>query len=260
MPVKFDVDDGIASVTLSRPDALNALDLEMMDALVDAWDRIERDDSISVAILKGDGDRAFCAGADLKALVPQITSGGVQQAVAADGNVFLKLLLSKPVVAAIRGVCVAGGTELIQATDIRVASQDAVFGLPEVKWALMPGGGSTVRLPRQIPYCKAMEMLLTGDFIDAAEAYRIGLVNAVVPSSEVDSKAEEYARRIAANGPVAVRAVKRSALETWGMALTDAFRIEAELAAGVFASDDAKEGPKAFAEKRAPNFTGRTSR
>jgi enoyl-CoA hydratase len=255
--LRFDIDGGIATVMLSNPETLNALDLETMQALADAWQRIEADDSIRVAILTGEGERAFCAGADLKTLLPKILAGGVQEAVGPEGPVFAKFLLSKPVIAAVRGICVAGGTELLQVADIRVASEDARFGLAEARWALFPAGGSTVRLPRQIPYCRAMEMLLTGSQVSAQEALQMGLVNRVVPTAEVDRVAREYAERILANGPLAVRAIKRAVLSAYGLPLREAFKVEAEIAQEIFRTEDAREGPRAFSEKRSPVFTGR---
>jgi enoyl-CoA hydratase len=142
------------------------------------------------------------------------------------------------------------------ATDLRIAAEHASFGLQEVKWALIPAGGSMVRLPRQIPYCQAMEILLTGNRIDAHEAHRIGLVNHVLPAGQIMTKAEELAATIVANGPLAVRAIKEAAVKSSGGSLDDGFAIENRLAKVVFSSDDAKEGPRAFMEKRKPNFKG----
>ncbi|HEY8545281.1 MAG TPA: enoyl-CoA hydratase/isomerase family protein, partial [Acidimicrobiales bacterium] len=184
MNVTCEVTDRIAVVTLSDPATHNALDEAGVQGLAEAWTRIRDDDEILVAVLRGDGDRAFSSGANLKTLLPVLTAGGLPEIVAPDGPVFAKFVLAKPVVAAVRGICVAGGTELLQATDIRIASHDARFGLPEPRWGLLPVGGSTVRLARQIPYCHAMELLLTGDMIDAETALRIGLVNRLVDSAE----------------------------------------------------------------------------
>ncbi len=257
MTVTCEVEDRIATVTLSDPATHNALDEAGVRGLGEAWARIRDDDEILVAVLRGDGDRAFSSGANLKTLLPILTDGGLPEIVAPDGPVFAKFVLPKPVVAAVRGICVAGGTELLQATDIRIASHDAVFGLPEPRWGLLPVGGSTVRLARQIPYCHAMEMLLTGELIDAETALRIGLVNRLVDSAEVDGQAREVARKITRNGPVAVQAIKRAVLESWGLPLGDAFAVESAAGRRVFASVDAVEGPLAFTEKRAPRFEGR---
>src|SRR5208337_4174781 len=165
--------------------------------------------------------------------------------------------MDKPVISAVNGFCIAGGMELIQATDLRVAAENASFGLQEVKWAIIPAAGSLARLQRQIPYCKAMEILLTGNRIDANEAYRIGLVNYVMPPDKVMEKAEELAATIAQNGPLAVRKIKEAVERCSGMPYKEAFRIENEIARDVMRSEDAKEGPRAFMEKRKPNYKGR---
>jgi enoyl-CoA hydratase len=162
--------------------------------------------------------------------------------------------LSKPLIAAVEGPAIAGGTEILQACDIRVAGQSARFGVSEARWGLFPLGGSAVRLPRQIPYTLAADLLLTGRHIRAAEALAMGLIGHVVPDGQALAKAVEIADAIAANGPVAVRAILATMRETEGMAENDAFAIEAKLGASVFATDDAREGPRAFAEKRRPEF------
>lgn len=258
MPVVYERDGAIARITISNPAALNALDYDMVQQLVSVWHTLEEDDDAVVAVLTGDGDKAFCSGADLKTLLPQITSGGLEdEIIGPTGGTFAKFLITKPIVAAVRGVCVAGGTELLQATDIRIASEDAKFGLPEPRWALFPAGGSTVRLPRQIPYCRAMEILLTGDFITADEALRMGLINRVLPSAEVMDAAYAVAERIAANGRIAVQAIKHSVLETSGVPLPEAYAIEARHSRRALSTEDSVEGPLAFSEKRKPRFTGR---
>jgi enoyl-CoA hydratase len=164
---------------------------------------------------------------------------------------------SKPLIAAVEGSCIAGGTEILQATDIRIAGRSARFGISEARWGLFPLGGSTVRLRRQIPHCQAMEMLLTGDHYPADQACAMGLVNRVVADGEALADARRVAGRIAANGPLAVRAIKRSVQETESLPEAEALRVELEIGLGVFASEDAREGPRAFAEKRPPEFTGR---
>ena len=165
--------------------------------------------------------------------------------------------LDKPIIAAVNGFCIAGGMELIQATDLRVASENASFGLQEVKWAIIPAAGSLARLQRQMPYCKAMEILLIGNRIDAQEAWRLGLINYVVPQAQLMAKAEELAAAIAANGPLAVRKIKEAVRRCSGRPLEEAFKIENECAREVMKSEDAKEGPRAFMEKRQPNYKGR---
>ena len=163
----------------------------------------------------------------------------------------------KPIIAAVNGAALAGGMEILQATDIRVAGESARFGVSEARWGLFPLGGSAVRLPRQIPYTIAADLLLTGRHITAAEALEIGLIGRVVPDGQALAKALEIAETIAANGPVAVRAILRAIRETEGMPENDAFAVEAKIGMEVFRSEDAKEGPRAFAEKRRPQFQDR---
>jgi len=241
-------------VTMNRPQARNAFSSSMLALMREAWDRVDADSDIRVCVLTGAGG-AFCAGADLKAMTsdhPGSKLGDV------DLSVIEPLLkgrrLTKPLIAAVEGPAIAGGTEILQAADIRVAGESARFGVSEARWGLFPLGGSAVRLARQIPYTLAAELLLTGRHVTAAEALSIGLIGHVVPDGQALDKALEIAAAIAANGPVAVRAVLRTLRETEGLAENDAFAIEAKIGAAVFASDDAKEGPRAFAEKRRPQF------
>jgi enoyl-CoA hydratase len=207
-------------------------------------------------VLTGAGG-AFCAGADMKAMSrahPGDSTDGW------DASVIEPLLkgrrLTKPLIAAVEGAAVAGGTEILQAADIRVAGESARFGVPEARWGLFPLGGSAVRLPRQIPYTAAADLLLTGRQISAAEAREIGLIGRVVPDGQALATALEIAAKIAANGPVAVRAILRAIRETEGLPEAEAFAVEARIGMAVFASEDAKEGPRAFAEKREPVFRG----
>jgi enoyl-CoA hydratase len=248
-------------VTMNRPEAKNALSPEMLVGLADAWDRIDADDSIRVAILTGAGG-GFCAGADLKAMNDaQNTSDAAQRMRSETGLAWKALLrnhrLAKPLIAAVEGYAVAGGTEILQATDIRVAGESAKFGVVEVTRALFPVGGSTVRLRRQIGYTNAMELLLTGDTITAAEAERIGLIGRVVPDGTALSTALEIAAKIAANGPLAVRAIKRSVQETEGLPEPEALKLELEIGLPIFGTADAREGTLAFKEKRPPHYEGR---
>jgi enoyl-CoA hydratase len=257
----------IARVTLNRPEVHNAMDAEVIVRLAEAWQDFAADDSLWVAIITGAGDKAFCSGADLRKLIP-LMGGSRQPEDEWDGR-FLenrKLMnaallrgfeLYKPIIAAINGFCLAGGTELIQATDIRVAAQHATFGLTEVKRAIVPGGGSMVRLPRQIPFCRAMEILLVGDSMSAEEAHRIGLVNYVVPAGKLMETAEDFARRIAENGPLAVRKIKETVLKALGLPPDEGYALEDEAVRFIIRTEDAREGPRAFAEKRSPNYTGR---
>jgi enoyl-CoA hydratase len=246
-------------VTLNRPQARNALSGPMLAIMRQAWDTVDNDPDIRVCVLTGAGG-TFCAGADLKSMT-RSHPGDTFEAGGWDPTVLEPLLkgrrLTKPLIAAVEGSAIAGGTELLQATDIRVAGESARFGVSEVRWGLFPMAGSAVRLARQIPYTVAAELLLTGRHITAAEALRIGLIGHVVPDGEALTKALELADLVAANGPVAVRAVLAVMRETEGLAENDAFKIEGRIGVEVFRSEDAKEGPRAFAEKRKPNFQDR---
>jgi enoyl-CoA hydratase len=246
-------------VTMNRPRARNALSGPMMELMRQAWDTVDGDPEIRVCVLTGAGG-AFCAGADLKAMTSS-HPGDRFQGGDLDVSVIEPLLkgrrLTKPLIAAVEGPAVAGGTEILQACDIRVAGASARFGVSEARWGLFPLGGSAVRLPRQIPYTVAADLLLTGRHITAAEALSIGLIGHVVPDGQALGKALEIAGAIAANGPVAVRAILRVIRETEGMAENEAFALEAKVGMAVFASEDAKEGPRAFAEKRQPRFRDR---
>jgi enoyl-CoA hydratase len=246
-----------AIVTMNRPEAKNALSPSMLMGMADAWVEIDTNDDIRCGILTGAGG-TFCAGMDLKAI------GGAdaeyQSRQKADPDLHWKALLrhydvKKPLIAAVEGWAVAGGTEIMQATDIRVAGAGAVFGVFEAKRGLFPLGGSTVRLRRQIPYTVAMELLLTAREVPADEALRIGLIGHVVPDGTALDKALEIAAVIAQNGPLAVEAIKRSVRETEGMSEVDGLARELEIGWPIFATKDAAEGQKAFAEKRPPNFT-----
>ncbi|GIE94384.1 crotonase/enoyl-CoA hydratase family protein [Paractinoplanes rishiriensis] len=244
-------------VTMNRPRVRNALSAEMMAIMRGAWDRVDQDPEIRVAVLTGAGG-AFCAGADLRAMTESHPGDNFQGADLSRIDALLKgRRLSKPLVAAVEGPAVAGGTEILQATDVRVAGVSARFGVSEARWGLFPLGGSAVRLPRQIPYTVAADILLTGRHLTAAEAKEAGLIGHVVPDGQALDKAVELAELIAANGPLAVQAILRTIRETEDMAENDAFAVESEIGMQVFASQDAKEGPRAFLEKRRPTFLGR---
>lgn len=259
--------DGIATITMNRPAVRNALNAEMLCRLADAWQDVQDDRAVRVAILTGAGDEAFCAGADLDRLVRMMQGlrppeTEYDQRIIADYTLIYKGLLrnfevTKPIVAAVKGYCVAGGTEILQTTDIRIAAHDARFAIAEVKWSLFPMGGSTARLPRQIPFCQAMEILLMGEQFSAAEALRMGLINRVVPPAEVLGEARRCAAIINDNGPLAVQAVKRSVLAGLGRPTAEALEKEMEIGIPISMSEDAKEGTRAFKEKRKPVFQGR---
>lgn len=252
----------VVTLTMNRPEAKNAFSPNMLGRMAEAWDMIDGDDGIRVAILTG-ADGTFCAGADLKTMNadPPPDDDYAQRMKEEAGLAWKALLrhhrLTKPLIAAVEGHAVAGGTEILQATDIRIAGDGATFGVTEVTRGLFPLGGSTVRLRRQIPYAKAAEILLTGRHVPAAEALEIGLINEVVPDGTALDRARDVAAQVASNGPLAVQAVKRSLQETEGLPEQEALKIELEIGTPIFATEDAKEGPRAFAEKREPDFRGR---
>src|SRR3954451_15419712 len=248
-------------LTMNRPEAKNALSPEMLVGLADAWDRIDGDDAIRCAVLTGAGG-VFCAGADLKAMNDAQNTSDAAQRMRSDSGLAWKALLrhhrlTKPLIAAVEGYAVAGGTEILQATDIRVAGEGAIFGVVEVTRALFPLGGSTVRLRRQIPYTKAAELLLTGGTLSATEAEHIGLIGHVVPDGQALAKAREIADKIARNAPLAVQAVKRALQATEGLPEAEALKIELEIGLPIFGTADAKEGTLAFKEKREPRYEGK---
>jgi enoyl-CoA hydratase len=246
-------------VTMNRPDARNALSGEMLAIMEQAWDRVNDDDSIRVCILTGAGGY-FCAGADLKSMSRHSPSTSFESG-DFDPSVIKGLLkgfrLTKPLIAAVEGPAIAGGTEILQGTDIRIAGESARFGVSEARWGLYPLGGSAVRLPRQIPYTVAADLLLTGRHVTALEAKDIGLIGYVVPDGQALTKAHEVADLICANGPLAVQAILETIRNSEGRHEDDCWADDARVGAAVFASEDAKEGPRAFAEKRAPAFKGR---
>jgi enoyl-CoA hydratase len=245
-------------VTMNRPERRNALSSEMLRIMEDAWDRVNSDPEIRVCILTGAGGY-FCAGMDLKAADEKPPSESFESG-EYDPTVIKGLLkgfrLTKPLIAAVEGPAIAGGTEILQGTDIRVAGESARFGVAEARWSLYPMGGSAVRLPRQIPYTVAAELLLTGRTLVAAEAKELGLIGHVVPDGQALAKAHELADMVAANGPLAVQAILKTMRDSEGKHEDDCWADDARVGAAVFSSADAKEGPRAFLEKRAPNFTG----
>jgi enoyl-CoA hydratase/carnithine racemase len=246
-------------LTLNRPEARNALSTEMLSIMVEAWDRVDSDPDIRSCILTGAGGY-FCSGMDLKAATAKPPGDSFKDG-SYDPSRIDSLLkgrrLTKPLIAAVEGPAIAGGTEILQGTDIRVAGESAKFGVSEAKWSLYPMGGSAVRLARQIPYTLAADILLTGRHITAAEALGMGLIGYVVPDGQALTKALEIAERINNNGPLAVQAILKTIRETEGMPENEAFKIDTQLGIQVFLSDDAKEGPRAFAEKRKPEFKGK---
>ncbi len=313
-------DDHIVLITIDRPEAKNSADMEHFKLLREAWERFDADDDAWVAIITGVGD-AFFTGADLKRYIPEITKfqDQVKQGLATEGDgvpeingyrmddgvkaVLRNVELYKPVIAAVNGFCTAGGMEMLGGVDLRIACPEAKFAVMEPKRGLFAGGGTTVRLPRQIPWAQAMEMLLCADLIPADRAYAMGLLNAVVPREQLLDTAYGFARRITENAPLAVQATKRSALQGLyseemqvgkvreavkalsavietvkpedpatarfallaaaevldglGKELRTAFENESRISSTIFRTEDAKEGPRAFAEKRKPNWQAR---
>jgi enoyl-CoA hydratase len=269
VPIHYELgEDHVALITIDRPEARNSLDLYHFRDLANAWRRFRDEEGAWVAIVTGvEGN--FMSGADLKTYIPQITklqkeisSGGVTEIDGCrlrDGTdaVLRSLTIYKPIIAAVDGPCVAGGMEMLGGVDIRIATPRARFGVMEPKRGLFAGGGTTARLPRQLAYPAAMEFLLTAEAFPADRALQLGLLNEIVPEEQLHERAREWAARITANAPMAVQATKESVLRGLGVDLKEAYRIESELAAKVFSSEDAKEGPAAFAEKRPPIWKGR---
>ncbi len=262
MAIRYERQDRVVTITIDRPDAMNAIDGETHNALIDAWIRFRDDPEAWVAILTGAGKKAFSAGADLKKLIPQAVAAAAAGRGRGHndyglGGITRGLEIWKPMIAAVNGHALAGGLEQALACDLRVAAEHATFGLTEVRWAIMPGAGGTQRLPRAVPLAKAMEMILMAETISAPEAYRIGLVNAVVPLAELMPTARRWARTLCERGPLAVRAAKEAVLRGLSLPLADGLRLEAFIAATLRGTEDAVEGPKAFAEKRKPVFKAR---
>jgi enoyl-CoA hydratase len=259
--------DDVMILTMNRPETRNALSPEMLVRLARAWYEYRDTDALRVAILTGAGDEDFCAGGDLKITMPLVTGARQPETewdhtLLSDMKLFTDGILRgfelyKPVIAAVNGRALGGGTEMTNACDLRVAAEHAVFGTPEARVGLLPGGGSLTRLPRQVPYAKAMEMLMIGDPFTAQEALEMGLLNYVVPADRLLPRALELAERLAENGPLAVRKIKEGILRGSGLPLDQAYEVENEVSAAVMQSQDAREGPRAFKEKRKPRFTGK---
>jgi enoyl-CoA hydratase len=269
VPIHYEPrDDHIVVITIDRPEARNSLDLHHFRDLAKAWRDFRYDDDAWLAIITGVPGQ-FMTGADLKTYIPQITklaeqigSGDVKEIDGCrldDGTkaVLRNVKLYKPIIAAIDGPCVAGGMEMLGGIDIRIATPNAQFGVMEPKRGLFAGGGTTARLPRQLAFPAAMEFLLTAEAFPASRALELGLINEIVEPDVLMDRALEWAHRICANAPVAVQATKESVLRGLAGTLDDAYGIEAELSKKVFATEDAKEGPLAFKEKRPPSWQGR---
>jgi len=253
----------IAIITINRPKAMNSLDGETLDGLNNAWIDFRDDPDLWVAIITGAGDKAFCAGGDLKNLRRYYSSmTPIERREKAEkgpgvGGITRNLDIWKPIIAAINGHCLAGGLEIALACDIRIAAETATFGLTEVSRGIIPGAGGTQRLPRLISLSRSLEMILCAERIDAQEALKTGLVSRVVPAKEVMAEAIRTAERICRNAPLAVRAAKEAIYRGLDLPLAEGLRLEQFLAEPIRQTEDAKEGPKAFSEKREPRFKGK---
>jgi E-phenylitaconyl-CoA hydratase len=257
MPIDFSLDQHVATITINRPERMNAMDAEHYEALSAAWIRVRDDPGIRVAIVTGAGEKSFTTGADLKSFVnaqPALSELMLTQ----KGQLLNRgLEVWKPVVAAVNGYCLGGGVTLMLAADIRVCAEHATFNVAEVKRGVFPANGGTQRIAQQLPHAIAMEMLLIGDSIDAQTALRWGLVNRVVKSGELLATAHEYAQRLARNAPLAVQAAKELAIRSRDVDLATGLRMEQMMLRLLQNSEDVAEGARAFAEKRQPAFTGR---
>lgn len=260
MSIDYRRDGHIVTITINRPGTRNSLDMAHFRDLAHAWAAFRDDPAAWVAVVTGVG-RDFCTGADLKTFIPELT-GELPRPEGWDADDAIHAVLHrfpvyKPIVAAVNGTCVAGGFEMLGCTDIRVAVPEARFAVMEPKRGVFAGGGSTVRLPRQMSYPLAMELLLTADMVDAERALAMGLINRVVVAGQLMDAAYDYAERIAANAPLAVWATKQSAVEGLALDLQSAYENETRHSDRIFATEDAKEGPRAFAEKRPPRWQAR---
>jgi len=251
--ILFEKKDHVAVITIDRPEALNSLTADMLLGIEEAFKAFDDDPELWVGILTASGDKAFSSGLDLKEAAPMLTGG--DQLGFEDWTKRQFSDVFKPIICAVNGFCIAGGMEMLLGTDLRIAAEHATFGLGEVKWGLVPLGGTHVRLPRQIPWAMAMQLLLTGKSVDAQRAYEVGLVNAVVPADELQKTALDWAQKMCRNGPLAMQTAKEIAVRS--LELEGGFVLEKALGQKVLSSEDAKEGPRAFAEKRPAEFKGR---
>ena len=259
--ILFEVRDQIALVTFNRPESMNAINRQMARELVDACKQIEDDSAFRVAIFTGAGERAFSAGMDLKERAETAFSPidrrnqKISQTIHTQSRAIAAM--TKPTIAAIRGYCVGGGLEMALACDMRVAAEDAKLGLTEVRRGLIPGAGGTQRLPRAVGVAKALEICLTGDNVTGSEALRLGLVNIAVPAADVIKAAEDLASRILKGAPMSVAFIKEAIKKGMELPLDEGLRLEADLSAMIATTEDSKEGPRAFAEKRTPVWKGK---
>jgi enoyl-CoA hydratase len=244
----------IAYITINRPEALNCMNSAVWKGIINAWESVRDDNEVWVAIVTATGEKSFCAGQDLKEMMQWMSIPEAERPPfpIPEPNPMKGLYVPKPFIAAINGICTGGGLEFAMACDLRIASENAKLGLAEVKQGLMAGNSGTQKLIRLVPFGPAMEMLMTGDFISAQEAYRIGLVNKVVPLADLLTEAEALAQRICAAAPLSVQGVKEAAYRGIEVSLEEGLKIEAEIMGRIGKSEDAREGPRAFGEKRKP--------
>ena len=255
--VRYDAKGGVALITLDRPDVLNAMNTAMRSELFEIFTRLRTDDAVKVVVVTGTGERAFCAGADIREFLEPPTPTHFREArKRLDFRAEMERC-PQPIIAAIRGFALGGRLELALACDIRIAAEDAQLGLTEINLAIIPGGGGTQRLPRLVGRGKALEMILTGMRVPAAEALRIGLVERVVPVAELIPAAQGLARQIADKAPIALRYAKEAVVGGLGLPLADGIRLENDLTTLLRTTEDRVEGARAFVEKRKPNWTGK---
>jgi enoyl-CoA hydratase/carnithine racemase len=259
--ILFDTRDQIAFITFNRPDSLNAMNRQMTRELVDVCQQVEEEGGIRIAIFTGAGEKAFSAGMDLKERAETVFSPIERRQQKLTNKIYTQAravaAITKPTIAAIRGYCVGGGLEFALACDLRVAADDAKLGLTEVRRGIIPGAGGTQRLTRAVGVTKAMEMCLTGETVSGLEAKSLGLVNSAVPAADVLKIAEDLAGRILKGAPMSVAFIKEAIKKGVELPLEEGLRLEADLSALIGSTEDAKEGPRAFAEKRAPVWKGR---
>ena len=257
MAIDFALDDHVATITINRPERMNAMDTEHYDALSAAWIRVRDDPEIRVAIVTGAGEKSFSAGADLKSFVG--AQPALSELLLTQKNQILNrgLEVWKPIVAAVNGYCLGGGMTLLLATDLRIAAEHATFSVAEVKRGVFPANGGTQRIAQQLPHAIAMELLLLGDTIDAQTALRWGIVNRVVKAADLMATARDFAARLARNAPLAVQAAKELAVRSRDMDLPTGLRMEQVMLRVLQGSEDVREGTTAFSEKRVPAFKGR---
>jgi len=255
--ILYEKKEKVARITFNRPKSLNALNTALLTELRDVLEDAEADAEVRAVVITGAGDRAFCAGVDIGELLERSSTEASEWLRWAQGITTYIEKIKKPIIAKVNGFCLGGGIELAMACDFRIASKKAIFGLPEINLAIIPGGGGTQRLTRLIGKTKAMEMLMCGEHIDAEEAFRVALVNKVVPADNLDSEVDELVKKLLSKSPVTLGIIKDAVNKGIEMDLERALQYEVECFGSAFATEDAREGLKAFLEKRKPEFKGK---